>query len=1014
MDLSYQRLPSITIDEDLELDCNELPMFYFKVATLHRDNTFPTYNFKSNKTDGFATFTLDTSTSSEDNCPGFTFSDINVVFKGTQLNTSKISISESVKIKTDPKFELRTTISEIPLNLLSNFQGLSFCRLSIFDASNSNDFYPKEIELNLALKYAEAYMFSIDISDNSDVLFIDNDMIIDIFSKTKIIVHLPSIINYSNAFYFNLVKSEISFSISGDINYTDLFPHYLFINQDYYSVENINVTLNPGNYFTKEGTYFNTVNGERFSINLVAANLFWNNPMPAMSVVLSYSRLILLNDFQISAPSFFPTSFIYYGNFEIDGDLSISCNSLSIPEHLEPKEGCKIEITAAVIKDDAVDFNGDLYVTSEISSGVNVDQLFFVNSPHITSYVYTNPIHARRVNGKAQIMVTSILGEVGTSRTIICVDELDSLNVNDYSVVTDYVGAFVPVIIDKCLCVNKTKSTTQSLTVTVSEENTEWHSKFEPFQNRFTFSVTAPVCTIDLTVLSSCVSTVTVIFDAKKQCNVRIKIDQSSADKIKTMQIGSSTTPIEISWLQKVSIKFPITAYKGCNFNNLFKGIDITQMEYLNLKDFTQLGDIEPYAKDIKLICISSSTKIKNITFTSTGWRVYTINLPEDEELEIKGFNHPAILVMITSTNAFQITTFNRFINIGLETASPFPLYISIDTDLTAYMLGNEYWETSSFQPLIISTKATIVMPFEVFPVNFDDSKFENFINRVSSREILINRTNDRVQSIISLYSVFNLKYNLKISTVGVDNTLFFEINNEAVICGGGVSLTHSDNIFIVFRDKLIMDSNSATRTWRESNTIVLLDSSTLISPSFLDDISILWNCTDETRFKPSTIQSAINTNKFSFEFANVSQYEVSESFERFFNQPFQIANSVIDITCDELMERVAFVNGNSFNFSNKVISFDLICTDLIYATHPILFNQIGYQLPDFCSYIGLFLNRTLSVDENGTDRSGKNKELDPGIIACIVIGASTVVIIIVSLSVYFFKRRRSVHNLVD
>ena len=231
MDLSFQRLPTIIIDEDLELDCNELPMFYYKVATLHRDNSFPAYTFISNKTDGFATFTLDTSTNSEDNCPGFSFTNITVIFKGSSLNTSIMSIGSGVSITSDPGFKLRSTISEIPLNFLYLFPNLSFCRLTILPEvsliESTNYSYLEDIELNLENKYAEAYMFSIDISESMDVLFENSTMYIEIFNKTSIIVHFPSIINYSNAFYFNIIDSDISLTISVDIKYSNLFPQYL-------------------------------------------------------------------------------------------------------------------------------------------------------------------------------------------------------------------------------------------------------------------------------------------------------------------------------------------------------------------------------------------------------------------------------------------------------------------------------------------------------------------------------------------------------------------------------------------------------------------------------------------------------------------------------------------------------------------------------------------------------------------------------------------------------------------
>ena len=1013
MDLSYQRLPSITIDEDLELDCNELPMFYYKVATLHRSNNFPTYSFQSNKTNGFATFTLDTSTSSEDNCPGFTFSNINVNFKGASLNTSKISINNNVSITSDPNFEFQTTISEIPLNDLPAFQNLSFCRLTILPEvkpfMEENFTYPDQLDVFLTLKYAEAYMFYIDIDQTTDVLFENNKMIIDIINKTSIIIHLPDIINYSNAFYFNIVGSELSFTISGDLNYTDMFPHYLYITQDAYISENINVTLNPGNYFSSEGTCFKTVMGENFSLSLVNSNLFWNNSNPISTLSLSFVKLYLNTELHVLS------TFYYFNQDPIEGNLSIECDSVAIPYHLEPAEGCFLNISTRQITSYPADFRGDLYVTSLINRDVNVTNLHFIDNPLISlSNRYL--INAVTIEGKARIS-PYVTGSVGTITPVICVEKIETVDIKDFTIESDYGDAFQAIVHDGCICVNKTKRSSQTLDARItSEDDNSWLNSYETYIKTITFTISTEKCLIDLSILSERTQPVIIIIKTNVESSIDIIINQEAADKIERLQIGNSQTRMNITWSDSIILNCELIIYNCCDFIQLFSEIDVSNLKSVTLKDFSQLTKIEPFSDQIDIIILETTATIKNFTFTSSGWRYWTNNLPDDEEVEIKGFHHPNILLKITSSNAFALSFFSRLLNIGLETSDPFPISISLDTTITVNLIDNENWESVHFYPLIlVSGTITLNMCYEILPVDFDDTKFKNNLNRFNTRVLVINRTSNRFQSIISVNSDFNIQNNFEIRSFDSNTNMYFEVNKEAVIYGA-VTLKHSDRIIVVFRDRLIIDNTGISRMWRESNSIYMVNSSLLYSPSFLDDIKIMWNCSNETRLKPSIIDNAINTNLFSFEFANVSHMNISDDFERFFNQPFLIANALTDISCDELISKISFVDDKmSFDYSNKVVPFEVICSDMIYSVNPITFNQEGYVGSDYPSHIGLFLNRTMISEDSNVKKSRDKKELDPGVIACIIIASITAVIIIVCLSVYLFNRRKhSISNLVD
>ena len=138
-------------------------------------------------------------------------------------------------------------------------------------------------------------------------------------------------------------------------------------------------------------------------------------------------------------------------------------------------------------------------------------------------------------------------------------------------------------------------------------------------------------------------------------------------------------------------------------------------MRSITLKEFEQLDQIRYIASFFSDIVLSVTAKVKNFTFTETGWRIYTGDMPEDEELEIQGIKHPNILLPISSTNAFG-PMFGRMINIGLETNDPFPLYISFSTNLVVNLLGNDKWEeVDDFQPIIlVSGTVTLVMQVSI------------------------------------------------------------------------------------------------------------------------------------------------------------------------------------------------------------------------------------------------------------------------------------------------------------
>lgn len=129
-----------------------------------------------------------------------------------------------------------------------------------------------------------------------------------------------------------------------------------------------------------------------------------------------------------------------------------------------------------------------------------------------------------RVVGWANISPYTV-GAVGTVREVLCVEDPTTINESDFTVVSDYGDAFVSVFVGGCVCVNKTKSYTQSRTFSIRGDDNEWIEPYEPFMTSLTFIVTSQSCTLHLTILAEKKLPFLLSIQASVPCSLTILID---------------------------------------------------------------------------------------------------------------------------------------------------------------------------------------------------------------------------------------------------------------------------------------------------------------------------------------------------------------------------------------------------------------------------------------------------------------------------------------------------------
>lgn len=1004
---------SITIDEDLELACDELPLFADNYKELLRAEQFSIFSYRisSNKTDGLATFTLDTSSDSEDTCPGFLFSNIHVKFKGESLNTTIFETDKNVIIEFPSDFQLKTIKTIIPINQIFSFPDFAFCRLVLkaMDAIFPTEDFVQKGKISMILQYPEPNMFDMTVQNSTTVLF-DNDTLSLTFSnQTMLQIDLPPLLNYSNAFYFRITGSnQIDFNISGDIHYTRQFPHYFFLTQERLA-RNANISIGPGNYFSALSKHFGIILGEATSLTFQNANLYWNNTNPIKSLTLTNVAFYIyceLNFTNMLEESTLSIGYDYGKTQPIYGSLITECDIFIFSPEIKPIPGHKIVIKAGTVTEapgfwtyNPLLIQGDLYIRKSINIELIVDNLYCEGNPllEVASSSSTLTIN-NHFNGTARVKVYRFSA---TSKPFY-VGDIDNYDLSQLTIVNDNPNLFSlykdgNYIMASRLMAEKCVSQTQ--TIRSTNDDNEWMKTFQPCLTTLTFSISKPTVTLDLAILASNKQPFKVIISPTvENAQISILLTQQAVDNINAIDLGSRTCKTaNIFFLSNVKFHCPFTIYNKINTELIVSKLDLSDCPLLQLTDVMQLELIKNNHPINGSIVVTSSNDIIDFTYTDIGWTLSINEVTGISLVEIPGFLQPNICIKFSSIKNLTLRT---------TTKNPFPLFLAFDTSGTShiYLVGESVWE-NLFQPIIIIAGVLVLhTASEIVPVNFDDNKFSESLVRSSRRSLTIDPINPRRQTLLSNNSTFILQQSMTIDT---DSTraIYFEFAKEAFIQRGSLI---SNKVNVIFGQPLYIDTDFHQRSWYESNTVFLVNNSKLSSPSFLDDITILWNYIPETKINPPALERCDQANAISFEFSNVSDINITEEELAGFNRPYRIMNAKMSasINCDTLKEKLHFTNDMRFEFGNANITFEIICEEIIFSDDPYYFTSYGLEIPPAFPMIGLFLNHSNITDE--IDITIKDASFNnPGVIAGIVIACVAGLIMIISIVVYVFSKRK-------
>ncbi|OHS94473.1 hypothetical protein TRFO_11088 [Tritrichomonas foetus] len=1005
IDLSQIRLPEILIDEDLEIECNELPMFLSDGDKMKRNDEFPAYRFLFNKTEGRAVLTLDTSSSDDDNCPGLKFSNIDLVVKGEYLSTGYITFSKDTSVTIDPGFVLDTVKAEMPVNFLSNFSNISFCRMILCDSSTSieNITFSYDIsmpQLNMKLKHGEPNMFDISLARNTTVLFENQQMIMNFKLKERnnmnleLIVNLPEMLNYSNAFYFKIVNDNVSFRISGNINYTTSYPHYLYFIQNDFT-KGHDIYFGEGNYLNSYGHHFNISTGTLFELTVFSSSLHWNNEHEIVSLSLTdvvfypESRINLIHEMIRGTVA----TFLFSGDSPIQSDLNLICEKVDIKGVLRSND-YKINITTSEIESQSV-IEGNVYFSGEISVKVNTDifieNLTFINNPVIT---YVSGIGKFKVNnlyGKFQI-----ISELVTSKkfyNVIYVENIDSYNLNEITFIPKYpeyqfLNKNNQYIGYEVIQIPKT-------TIKLDVSKMEWPKEYEKTLSSITFRATSNV-TIDLTCI--CSSTKILVSPSKKDVIITFIVPQNVSDFITYWGFGSTTgNPFTIKWQNSFIVKNEFFCRYTALMDSSYSLLDFSEVSSFTIDRISQLETMKNFIQNIPLIIIlfdKSNNCVKNITFIDNGWLYETTT----ESGIITGINHTNITLDCHYTDRLTNKLF-----LDMQTTKPSMIYIRADFGSKIgiiHLLGE--WNKVNFSPIILDGHVRLETQFEHIPIDFDD-RLWNADRTKSNNQLYLNRTS--TQSIMEIRSTFHKLYQITITNDN-QNDLFIEILNDATVGGYLDSLKFNGDIKIRLKKTLSVKDVSLTSFWSESNEIYFYQRSTFETPKYLDMVYIVWNFTaDHTA--PSVIQNAQNIAQINVLFLDDPDTTLTETEKQYFYQPFLLADARVGTSCNELLSKLDF---NSFNltYGNDTILFNIICDDIIFTTDPYLFNQHGVEIPkDFYS-IGLYINGTDHFYEEDINESQEEeKGTNIGLIVGFSIGAVLVTLVCAGTTVFIITRRK-------
>ena len=1054
----YSALPEITIDEDLDLSCNDLPTTW--ILAMWRKTNYPYYLIRSNSTEKKSQFILDTTSSSDDNCPGFRFENLSLFFKGRTLKTTRIELDNNVDVKIENRnFHLYAEIGSMSLSQISSFSSVSFARLTLSDDYEDNILdveqdIPSDDDSNqnpaLTLpnqnngKYgyigldnfwAEPSVFQIEIKNSTKATFDNDTLTIETVERPPLIVSLPTF-NYSNAFYFHLTGSDISFEVEGNLNYSSHYPHGFYIIQSNSAI-NLNVTIGPGNYLNAIGEYYDDTSGSLFSLSLHDCILNYNNPAKIYSLHLANVVFRpIIHDITL-------TTFYFEGRHPVEDDLNLVCNTIEVAttsafaSHLTAVEGKKINITVNTISS-IVSITGDVYLINRITipnsqHSNSFENLHFVNTDgNIPLIEIGSPWSS---NAERPIVVTgAVFGKAGliprtttkSNINYICGNLAESSYIISYGAASVGNVVFEPQLVDDCMSAHQTVSTPQTtLTICFSGESSrcptmttteipygtdDWSQYYNEGITSIEFQTRRDV-TIDLSpIKSDCQISFmpnVPLFGTSPGYIVKLKTTQEASDHITECQFGSTTPTyyLTIHLLNTFKPRGDVTLQRSVTIDpeNFAEFFDPSNLNSFGVEVMAQLTNLTKIIPKVNYLFVNSKETITYIEYTDSGWKISAAT-----SYFVPGFHHKNFTLRITATSSST-----KKVLINVTSQNPYHMYLlfvfSMLTTNIAQLAGD--WTVFEIPPIIIDGGLMIETPYDTLPVNLDDRLI--YHHQIARRLIAINKTGT-----ISHNQVITIDSPLYMSvctSIQFDQTsdetlnIIFTKPVERVIA---ISTASSRQINLILRSNMTVDG-TITRFWSESNMIHLVKDGTLNLPSMRDSIISKWDYFSGNKQKvPSITQAdALIRAKYIIMPQNysISQEEIDKMRRFYF-----ILSATNDMTFEETLDKIEFENDTlALQFLNQTVHFELYTT-YMFEFEPDEFDENGIVESLNAIMVGVYLKRLDGPINDGIEDSN-NKGLNTTEIAGIAMGAiCATLIIIVIVSSVISKRKSKINGMIN
>ena len=1060
----FSALPTITIDEDLDLNCNDLPATW--IAAMRRKSNYPVYTIISNSSERKSRFVLDTSTSSEDNCPGFRFENLSLLIQGRNLKTTKFDLKDDVDITVENRnFHLIADIGSMSFSQIAELPNASFARLTLYDdyenyintlESDDNSYNESLIDekifqtksplnsfefgcISLNNIWSEPNEFRIQIKESTTVFFDYDILTINISNRPQLNIFLPYF-NYSNGFYFDIIESNIAFEVEGNLNYSSHYPHAFYIIQEK-TTTNLDITIGPGNYLNTFGYFNNALTGVLYSLTLHDSTLRFNNTNQIDSLYLEnvvfypYADHISLN-----------YTFTFIGSQKVQENLNLSTYYIQIGTSsslsssiLSAIDGKTINITVHIINS-IVNIEGDVYVTGRISVpsssySITLNNLHFSKKSdtdpviEIKSVWSSNADSPITVNGK--VYGKAGLVPISSSKdyvTYLCAEDVSQ---SSYEIAYEDTGldniVFNPIQVDKCIATDQlSEKPSSSLVICFDNENgrcpysanvvdygsEDWSQYYVKGIQSITFETLRDV-TIDLSPIQTECSVIFIpyvpLFSSSPGYEISILVPQEAADNIYKYQLGSTTATdiITIKWVNKFQPHGDVTLQKSVTVDpdNFAEFFDPSNLDSFGVEYLSQLNDLVKILPNIKYVFVNSKEILDYIEYTDSGW----IATSGTTKYDITGFHHTNFTLKIT-----KIDSKVKRVVVNVSASNPYSMFLLFSYGVTTTanvveLVGD--WSLFEVQPIIVDGGLTIEMPFDYLPINLDDRI--QYQHQISRRSITINKTGMMSQNqIITINSPFymDMVQDLEFSNPFEEEiTVLFTQPIESL---HEITTTSVKRINYIFRSNMTIDS-TINRFWSESNMIYVVKEGELNQPSFRDSVILTWDysLTSDLEQIPRVTQAdSLIRAKYILKPQNytITQEEIDQT-----KRYYLILSTTNDMTFEEILDKIEFENDTlEISFINKTLQFELYTT-YMFEFEPDEFYENGiYESPN-ALMLGVYLKRLDDPLDDGNDGMAQ-KGLNATEIAGIAMGAITgTLIIIVVISAIISKRKSGIKGMI-